>query len=219
MNQPAPQDPPLTVLRIDSSGRRANSTTRALGDALLARLSKKATLNVIERELDAGVPFVDSAWIEANNTAPEKRSAAQQTALAHSEALVEELEAADVLVLCVPIYNFGVPAALKAWVDMIARARRTFRYSADGPVGLLADRPTYVVMASGGVAIDSAVDFATPYLRHVLAFIGITSVEIIAAERINQQGDAAMATARGQIAALPHPALARGRNVELGEAL
>ena len=205
MAQNSANNRPLTVLRVDSSGRHTDSATRGLGDALLQQLGMSASLNVVERDLATGVPFVDTAWIEANNTPAEDRTAAQRATLAYSDALVEELEAADVLVLGVPIYNFGVPGVLKAWVDLIARARRTFRYTPEGPVGMLRDRPTYVVMASGGVAIDSAADFATPYLRHVLAFIGITNVEIIAAERINQQGDAALAAARRSISGLTAP--------------
>ena len=206
MSQHAANTQPLTVLRVDSSGRLTDSATRELGDALLRQLADGVSLNVVERDLAAGVPFVDSAWIDANNTPAEERTAAQRAALAYSDALVEELEAADVLVLGVPIYNFGVPGAFKAWIDLILRARRTFRYTPNGPVGMLRDRPTYVVTASGGVAIDSAADFATPYLRHVLAFIGITNVEVIAAERINQRGDAALASARRSIAGLTMPA-------------
>ena len=92
----------------------------------------------------------------------------------------------------------------KAWVDMIARARLTFRYTESGPVGLLEGKKAYVVIASGGVPVDSPVDFATPYLRHALGFVGITDVDIIAADRINIRGDEALDEARVRIADLIH---------------
>jgi len=98
----------------------------------------------------------------------------------------------------------GLPFVDAAWIDMIARARLTFRYTADGPVGLLADKKAYVVVASGGVAIGSPADFATPYLRHALRFLGIADIEFIAAEKLNQSGEDAIDTARVRIAKLLH---------------
>ncbi len=100
------------------------------------------------------------------------------------------------------MYNFGIPAALKAWIDMIARARLTFRYTADGPEGLLKGKKAYLVYASGGVPVNSAADFATPYLRHALAFVGITDVEVITADRLNSDAGSAMDRARQRIADL-----------------
>ena len=129
--------------------------------------------------------------------------------LAASDALVEELRGADVVVIGSPIYNFGVPAALKAWVDMIARARLTFRYTPEGPRGLLDGKKAYVVIASGGVPVDSPVDFATPYLRQALRFVGITDVDVIAADQLNKAGDDSIDTARMRIAELIHTNPAR----------
>jgi FMN-dependent NADH-azoreductase len=136
------------------------------------------------------MPFVDGSWIAANFTDPAARDADKQAALALSDTLVREVQAADVLVIGVPIYNFGVPATLKAWIDMIARARVTFRYTDQGPQGLLTGKKAYLLVASGGTPVGSAIDFATPWLKHVLAFIGITEVEVIAAERLMIQGEA-----------------------------
>jgi len=99
--------------------------------------------------------------------------------------LVEELKAADTIVIGAPIYNFNIPAALKAWIDLIARARLTFKYGENGPVGLLKNKKAYIVMASGGVPIGSAMDFASGYLQHVLAFVGITDVTIIDASQFD----------------------------------
>jgi FMN-dependent NADH-azoreductase len=150
------------------------------------------------------VSLVDESWIGANFTAEEERTAEQRGVLQESDALVAELQAADVIVIGAPIYNFGIPAALKAWVDMIARARLTFRYTANGPEGLLTGKKAYIVIASGGVAVDSAVDFATPYLRQALKFVGITDVDVIAAEQLNSRAEESIDAARVRIAELIH---------------
>ncbi|MDH3266802.1 MAG: NAD(P)H-dependent oxidoreductase, partial [Gammaproteobacteria bacterium] len=128
------------------------------------------------------------------------RDAAQREALAFSDRLVAELQHADAIVIGAPIYNFNIPAALKAWIDMIARARVTFRYTDNGPKGLLEGKKAYIVVASGGVKIGSKADFATPYLRHALAFVGITDVEFIGAEQLNSRAQEAIDAARVRIA-------------------
>ena len=180
-----------TILRIDASARRTGSVTRDLADRAVARLAPRA---VIHRDLAARpVPQIDEAWVAANFTPEAERSAGQRGALALSETLVAEIEAADTLVIGVPIYNFGVPAALKAWVDQVARAGRTFRYTAEGPIGLLQGKRAVVIVASGGTEAGSEIDFATGYIRHVLGFIGITDVEIVAADRMMADRDAALA--------------------------
>ena len=172
------------VLRLDASMRQDGSVSRALTDRLLEGLrSRHGDVEVTTRDLArTPVPQVDDAWIGSNFTDPDARTAEQRQTLALSDTLVAELQAADILVLGVPIYNFGVPAALKAWIDMVARARITFHYTPDGPEGLLTGKRAYIVTASGGTHVDSAIDFAIPYLRHVLAFLGITDVQVIAAD-------------------------------------
>ena len=198
---------PLKVLEVSASGRHEGSVSRMLSTDLVGALEERhGTVELTRRDLSKGVPFVDEAWIAANFTAPEERSDRQRAVLAESDALVAELKAADVLVIGSPIYNFGVPAALKAWVDMVARARLTFRYTENGPKGLLEGKKAYVIVASGGVPVDSAVDFATPYLRHALGFIGITDVEVIAAERLNSNAEESVDAARERIAELIHTA-------------
>lgn len=193
----------LTILEVSASGRGDTSVSRALTkDIIVALESRAGTSKVIARDLRAGIPYVDEAWITANFTAPADRSEAQRAVLAQSDELVAELRQADVVVIGAPIYNFGIPAALKAWIDMIARARVTFRYTDTGPEGLLQGKKAYVVIASGGVPVDSAVDFATPYLRHVLRFIGITDIEIIAADELNSRAEESLAAARLRIAEL-----------------
>lgn len=191
------------ILQLHASGRRADSTSRLLSDELVRAIAQgEDTPSIVVRDLADGVPHVNEAWIEANLTPAEERNAAQREALAVSDSLVAELRDADVIVIGVPIYNFGVPAALKAWIDMIARARLTFRYTHNGPEGLLNDKKAYLVVTSGGVAVDSLTDFATPYLRQVLGFVGIDDVEVVNVERINQRGDEAIHAARRQIEAL-----------------
>ena len=180
------------VLRIDSSMRRDGSTTRTLTEKVVEAL---APTTVTERDLLDGIDLIDEEWIAANFTDPAERSAEQNATLAASDTLVAEVKAADVLVIGAPIYNFSVPGALKAWIDQICRARETFRYTENGPVGLLEGKRAIIVVASGGVPVDSPVDFMTPYLRHVLGFIGITDVTVIAADRQMQDADAAQARA------------------------
>lgn len=185
-----------TALRIDASMRQQGSTTRDLTTKVIDRLAPD---QMTVRDLSEGVEFVDQAWINANFTDPAERTAEQKARLAGSDALVAEVRAADVLVIGLPIYNFGVPAAFKAWIDQIARARETFKYTETGPVGLLDDKRAIVIVASGGTAVDSEIDFATPYIRHVLGFIGIHDVTVIAAGRQMVDHDAAIADALGQI--------------------
>ncbi|MCH8159834.1 MAG: NAD(P)H-dependent oxidoreductase, partial [Proteobacteria bacterium] len=128
----------------------------------------------------------------------------QRKTLAYSDTLVAELQNADVLVIGVSMYNFSITATLKAWIDMIARARLTFRYTENGPQGLLSGKKAYLVVATGGVPVGSPMDFATPYLRHALAFVGITDVEIVAADRLNSEAEESLNKAREQIANLVH---------------
>ena len=171
----------LKVLRVDSSARAENSTTRKLTESLLSHLSEKQELDITLRNVAEGLPFVSPDWVGANFTDPADRTAEQQKTLAQSDTLIAEVQAADVLVIGVPVYNFGVPAALKAWIDMIARARETFKYTETGPVGLVSGKKAYLVVASGGTEVGSGIDFATPYMKHILSFIGVTDVTVIAA--------------------------------------
>jgi FMN-dependent NADH-azoreductase len=197
----------LKVLEITASGRNDGSVSRMLSADLVGALEERhGSIELTRRDLSRGLALVDEAWINANFTAAEERSAEQRAALAESDALVDELKAADVLVIGAPIYNFGIPATLKAWIDMVARARLTFRYTENGPQGLLEGKKAYVIVASGGVPVDSAVDFATPYLRHALGFIGITDIDVIAADRLNSRAEESIDAARVRIAELIHTA-------------
>jgi len=193
------------VLEISASARIEGSASRQLSRDLIAALDDRHDgVEVLHRDLIDGLPFVDEDWIEANFTPDEARTENHHKTLAFSDSLVAELRNADILVIGVPVYNFSIPAALKAWIDMIARARETFRYTNDGPEGLLEGRKAYLVVATGGVPVGSPMDFATPYLRHVLAFVGITDVEVIAADKLNSEAEESMDQARIQISERVH---------------
>ncbi len=190
------------LLRVDASMRKSGSYSRDLADKLTDQLVKKQGFRVHRRDLADGVPMVDEAWINANFTDPEQREAHHQSALAASDELVAELHASDVIVLAVPIYNFGVPAAFKAWIDMIARVKKTFQYTAAGPEGLLVDKTAYLILTSGGTALESPVDFVSPWLKHVLGFIGINDLHVIDASAVMFDEAGVLARAEAQIAAL-----------------
>ena len=184
-----------TVLHIDASARTEGSTTRDLSAQIVAKLGGE----VIRRDLAAPLPVLSEAWVGANFTPADQRSEAQTAELALSDTLIGELQAADTIVIGVPVYNFSVPANLKAWVDLVARAGVTFAYSENGPEGLLTGKRAILAVASGGVPVGSDYDFATSYMRHVLGFIGITDVELVAADSMAVDAEAALAKAREAI--------------------
>lgn len=190
----------LNILLVSASGRKQGSVSRQLAGEFLEELkSAGVAVTLAERDLADSVPFVDQEWINANFTPTEDRTADQTAALAYSDGLVDELKAADLIILSTPIYNFSAPAALKAWIDQIARARVTFQYTENGPVGMLENKRAVIVSASGGTEIDSPHDFATGYLRFILGFIGVKDVSTIAADKLMMDADAAMAKARNEI--------------------
>lgn len=189
---------PQTVLHIDASARLAGSNTRALS----ARIAQKFGGPVHHRDLTDPIPQINETWVNANFTPAEDRSDAQKETLALSDQLIAEIKAADVIVIGAPVYNFGVPAALKAWIDQIARAGVTFKYTENGPVGLLEGKRAIIAIATGGTPVGSEIDFASGYLKHIMGFIGITDIEIVAADRIMADADKAIAAANAQIDAL-----------------
>ncbi|MEC8908467.1 MAG: NAD(P)H-dependent oxidoreductase [Pseudomonadota bacterium] len=166
------------ILRVDSSMRTEGSVSRNLADKLVERLSDGST-QVTERDLANGIELINENCIGSNFTDPADRSDEQKTSLATSDELVNELRAADTVVITAPVYNFHVPAALKAWIDMVARARETFRYTEEGPVGLLTGKKVYVVMTSGGTVLGAENDFVSGWLKYILAFMGMTDVTFI----------------------------------------
>ena len=185
-----------TVLHIDSSARLAGSTTRELSARVVGQLGAS---RIIRRDLAEALPQIDETWVAANFTPADQRTEAQAERLAQSDKLVAELKDADTIVIGAPIYNFGIPTSLKAWIDLVARAGVTFRYTENGPKGLLEGKRAVIVVASGGTKVGSEIDFATGYLKHVLGFIGITEVELVAADQMAVDADAALASAEGAL--------------------
>lgn len=185
----------MTTLHIDASARTEGSVSRRLTQQIVDRLGG----DVIRRDLTEALPQIDAAWIGANFTPTADRDAEARDRLALSDTLVAELKAADTIVIGAPVYNFSVPAALKAWIDLVARAGLTFQYTENGPQGLLTGKRAILVFATGGMPIGSEVDFASGYLRHVMGFLGITEVEVISADQLMAQQDAAIAAAEAQI--------------------
>ena len=178
-----------TYLRIESSARKAGSLTRELADAFYNALPANAS--VIERDVAKGLPFIDEDWVAANFTDEQDRTTEQRNILALSDELVSELEEADIITIGLPIYNFAAPASLKAWVDLVTRARKTFRYTENGPQGLLNGKRAIIFVASGGTEAESTIDYATPYIRHILGFIGISDVTVIKADQTMVKGEKA----------------------------
>lgn len=174
------------ILHINSSSRIDGSVTREISSQLVAQLQKQTGSLVSHRDLAEGVPFIDEQWVGANFTDPAERSDEQKAVLALSDKLVDEIKQASHIVIAAPIYNFSVPAVVKAWIDMVARARETFRYTENGPEGLLKGKKAYLVVASGGVPLGSEVDYASTYLRHVLGFLGIDDVTLVNANELGQ---------------------------------
>jgi len=200
MNTTPESNTTVKLLQVNASSRYEDSVTRALSarfiDALRNRLED---LQVRERDVAVGLPFVDAEWVGANFTPAGQRSEQQRRALTHSDTLVQELVETDILLIAAPVYNFSIPASLKAWIDQVARAGLTFRYTENGPEGLLSGKKAYVLLASGGTPIGSDIDFASGYLRHVLGFLGIDDITLIGAERLMQQAGEAVDSAEQQI--------------------
>ncbi len=175
-----------SILLINSSSRIQGSVTRDISAQLVEQLQQQTGLSTIERDLADGIAFIDEQWVGANFTDPAERSAQQEAALAESDRLINELKQASHIVIAAPIYNFSVPAVVKAWIDQVARARVTFRYTENGPEGLLKGKKAYLVIASGGVPLGSEVDYASSYLRHVMGFLGIDDVTLVNANDLNR---------------------------------
>jgi len=182
-----PNQSPLRVLKIDASSRYDGSVTRQLASDFVTELQEHHDAVVVQQRdvVRDALAFLDADWVKANFTPADQRTAEQIAVLKQSDQLVKELQDSDVIVIGAPMYNFGIPAALKAWIDLVARAGLTFRYTENGPVGLLQNKKAYVVLASGGTPIGSEFDYASDYLRHILGFLGIHDVELINAERLN----------------------------------
>jgi FMN-dependent NADH-azoreductase len=187
------------VLHINSSVRSNGSLSRQLGAEFVAKLqAADPSTTVVTRDLVTNpVPHLTEQMMGAYFTPAEQRNADQAQTIKTSDALVDELLAADTIVIGAPMYNFSVTSGLKAWIDHIARVGRTFKYGASGPEGLVSGKKVYVFVASGGVYSEgpaAAYDHVTTYLRSVLGFLGMTDVTFIVAEGVSK-GEEAIAAA------------------------
>lgn len=194
----------MNTLVIQSSILADRSKSKALADHFKARLADSSADNtVVERDLAANpVPYFDGDTVGALFTPADMRSEAQRAIVALSDSLIAELQAADRIVFAVPTYNFSLPAQLKSYLDYVARAGVTFRYTPEGvPEGLLKGKQVFVLIARGGKALGTPDDTMTPYLKQMLGFLGMTDVTVIAAEGL----------AMGELAAAEGLALAKSQ--------
>ena len=192
------------ILHITASIRGAESVSRALSTKLSERLAAQHGASITMRDLSANdLPFIDADRFAANLTPADERTRQQQQLAAIADELIEELIAADTIVLGVPIYNFSVPASVKAWADLVARAGTTFAYTPDGPKGLLEGKKAFITAASGGTPVGSDIDFMTPWLTFFLGFLGIHDVEVVAADGImGDDGEEKIAAADNAVSKL-----------------
>lgn len=174
-----------TVLHINASAALQGSVSRAATMQLLETL---APIKVITRDLaKTPLPQVDETWITTRLIPDADLTDADRTVLALSDELVAEIKVADPVLIGMPMHNFGMPAALKAWVDLVARPKVTFAYTENGPIGLLEGKKAIVAVASGGVPVGAPMDFATPHLEQVLKFVGIDDITVHTAKDIVAQ--------------------------------
>ncbi|MEH6591272.1 MAG: NAD(P)H-dependent oxidoreductase [Halioglobus sp.] len=166
----------MTVLHINSSAKVEHSNTRIIGQYLVDTLAEP----VISRDLaQQPLPPISAEDLVAVHGSHEGERASLQTQLALSEQLIDEVRNADTLVIGAPMYNFGIAASLKQWIDAICRAGVSFKYTESGPVGLLGVKRAFIITASGGTPIGSEMDFASGYLEHICRFIGVDEVSHI----------------------------------------
>ena len=189
----------MKIYQIDSSARKKGSTSRALAKKLLEKI-KKPEDEIIYRDLDDEMLFV-AGLTESGMSIPENERTEQHKKMFElSDKLVKELKESDTIIISTPIYNFGPPATLKAWSDLAARVKSTFKYSPDGKqVGLLENKKVFLVITSGGTKIGSQEDYLTPWLKHVLNFFGIKNIQTISADQMSIDYEKSIKDAEKQI--------------------
>ena len=175
----------MKIYQIDCSARKKGSASRELAKKLLEKI-KKSEDEVIYRDLDDEMLFV-AGLTESGMSIPENERTDQHKKMFElSDKLVKELKESDIIIISTPIYNFGPPATLKAWSDLAARVKSTFKYSVDGKqIGLLERKKVYLVITSGGTRVGSKEDYLTPWLKHVLNFFGIKNIQTISADQMS----------------------------------
>jgi len=193
-SSPFPQSRPsgrpsfvMHILHIISSPRKAASDSIKLGNGIIERLRAAypgSTVQVRDLATDP-FPHLEEAQLQSFYTPAAQRTPAQQVAARHSDEAIAEVMQADIIVIGAPLYNFGIPSTLKAWIDHVVRAGITFKYVDNQPVGLVTGKQAYVAVASGAVYSEGFMkpyDFVVPYLQTVLGFIGITDLNVVRVE-------------------------------------
>jgi FMN-dependent NADH-azoreductase len=197
-----------TLLQINASLNNGNGQSSQLANQFAAAFQKRnPEARIVMRDVAAAepVPHLNAERFGAFITKPQERTLAQHAVVAYSDGLIEELKQADVIVLGLPMYNFGLPSQLKAYFDHIARVGVTFKYTDKGPVGLLTGKKVYVFAARGGIYAGTPMDTQTSYVRDFLRFLGMTDVEFVYAEGLNispESKEAGLAKAVADIARL-----------------
>jgi len=188
----------MNILQINSSARSTGSESTRLADEIVARLSAKDAATVTRRDLAAEPhPVLDEAALQALFTPADQRTPAQNARVALDDALIAQVQAADVVVIGAPMYNFGITVQLKSWFDAIARAGVTFKYAATGPVGLLTGKKVYVAVTRGGMHRGGPTDAQLPHLQTFLSFVGLDDVQFVFSEG-HGMGPDAVARARAE---------------------
>ena len=185
------KDTQINVLRLHTSLFAEGSVSSQLVEDLTEALdSKIGQLNIVDRDFrSTPIPHLDGERLNALMTKEEERTAEQQTAVEFADSLIDEVKAADVLIIALPMYNFSVPSMFKAWFDHVARAGVTFAYTENGPKGLLEGKKAYLVSAMGGVHEAGQSDFLRPYVELLMKFIGIDEIEFVTANGLNMGDD------------------------------
>lgn len=182
------------ILHLDASASQESSVSRKASERVVANFPDDAT--VVRRDLSSSeLPLLNADMVGAYFTPTEERSEDQKALLQLSDAYVAELVAADVIVVGTPMYNFSIPAAFKAWIDLVARVGETFAYTSEGPVGLLKNKEVIVAVATGGTPLGSAYDHLTPYLKQIFAFMGIEKAQFLALDQRGGDKDQQIADA------------------------
>jgi len=186
----------MTVLHIDSSARLIGSNTRIIGQYLVDSLNTTS----IHRDLAANpLPTISGEDLMGVHGSSDDKRASLHAHLALSNQLIDELKVADTLIIGAPMYNFGIAASLKQWIDAICRAGVSFKYSNQGPEGLLNIKRAFIITASGGTPVGSDMDFASDYLAHICSFIGVKEIFHIDASGSKGTPEQIIASAKQQV--------------------
>lgn len=189
----------MSVLHINSSARLKNSNTRIVSQYLVEALQQP----LVTRDLaQQPLPTISAEDLVGVHGSSDSARISLQSQLALSQQLIDELKAADTLVIAAPMYNFSIPATLKQWIDSICRAGVSFKYTDQGPVGLLGVKRAFIVTASGGTPLGSDADFASRYLEHICKFIGITEIFHIDASGSKRSAEQVIIEGKRQVDAL-----------------